>query len=204
MVTFPPWHGGGKVYEILVRRLYKHGNSVLAYYFHDDILTPDIKSVKKSFTFLRDTISAEIHEITTEHSYNQIKFVGLSLGNVICAMVTDKFRDFDSVVFCCTASSLADCMWYGIRTKNIREIIEKNGYKLSDVRSMWDELAPGKYVDALAGKKTDIIVSSTDTIIPVKFQREYVRMAQKAGIKPTIHTTRLGHIASVVKECVFS
>lgn len=94
-VLFPPWHGGGRPYERLIRRLAQKGNAVLAYYFHNEILRPDAEQVRASFVCMRNKISVELEEVTKTHSYNAVHLIGLSLGNPALSMVTSRFTGFD-------------------------------------------------------------------------------------------------------------
>ena len=202
-VIFPPWHGGGQPYEKLIKRLAKKGDAVLAYYFHDEILKPDTEVVQASYAYLRDTVSAELQELVDSHDYEKVRLIAMSLGNPALSTVTGKFHDFDSAMFVCSASSLARSMWHGTRTQHIRAGIERNGQDLAYVEEAWHDLAPATHVDALVGKDVSILVSTTDEIIPTRYQMEFVQAAQEAGVNPNVQTTRLGHYAAIGRYCLY-
>jgi hypothetical protein len=204
-VLFPPWHGGGWFYERLIARLEGRGDAVLAYYFHDEILKPDAEQVLKSFRYIRDTVAAELKATTEAHSYEKVKLIAMSLGNPAMAIVTGKFKDFDSASLVVGASSLATSMWYGSRTQHVRAGIEQNNkaITLATLEDMWSELAPINHIDALEGKAVSLLVSKTDAIIPTRFQLKLVEGIQAAGIKPNVQQTELGHYAAVGKFCLF-
>lgn len=107
-VLFPPWHGGGVFYELLIKRLARQGNAVLAYYFHDEILRPDVEQVAASFAHIRDTVSE--HLTAVSGNYTKTKLIAMSLGNPALAMVTSQFTEFDSATLVVGASSLARSM----------------------------------------------------------------------------------------------
>lgn len=198
-VLFPPWHGGGKFYEKLISRLVDRGDSALAYYFHDDILKPDMEQTRASFHHIRDTISAELDGVVAGKSYERVKLIGVSLGNPALSIVTSKFHDFDAATFVCSASSLARSMWHGIRTQHIRAGIESAGNSLEDVEHSWQEMAPARQVGALAGKQVTALVSTSDQIIPTRFQQEFVDAASRVDVDLTVRASRLGHYATCAR-----
>ncbi len=152
-VLFPPWHGGGVVYEKLIERLVSKGDAVLAYYLHDEILKPDIEQVQASYAYLRDTIAAELASIVGSHDYKKVRLIAMSLGNPALSTVIGKFHDFDSASLVCTSSSFARSLWYGIRTQHIRAGIEQNGQDLDYLEEAWRDMAPINHLDDLVGKE---------------------------------------------------
>ncbi len=202
-IIFPPWHGGGLVYEKLINRLCKKGDAVLAYYFHDEILKPDTDIEVASFAYLRDKVTEELQEIVNRHAYKNVRLIAMSLGIPALSIVIERFQRFDSATLICSGSSLAKSMWNGSRTQHIREGIEQHGQDLAHVESVWNNLAPANHVRALAGKEVSIYVSVTDKIIPTRYQMEFVRAAQNANVNPKIHTTHLGHYATIIKFCLY-
>lgn len=202
-VLFPPWHGGGRSYEQLVKRRVASGDAVLAYYFHDEILTPDTAKVHASFAYLRDTVADELTELTGNHDYGRVQLIAMSLGNPALTMAISKFHDFDSINLVCTASSLARSMWHGTRTQHIRAGIEANGQDLAYVEKAWQDMTPTNHLDDFMGKEVSILVSTTDEIIPADYQMEFVDAAQEFGIDPYVQTTRLGHYATIGRYCLY-
>lgn len=202
-VLFPPWHGGGSVYEKLIQRIAKKGDAALAYYFHDEILKPNSNQVLASFESIRDTVAEELDHLLSTRSYQRVNLIAMSLGNPALAIVTSKFTDFDSVTLVDGASRLATAMWHGSRTQHIRAGIEKEGHDLSYLERAWIDLAPINHVGALVGKDVTMIVSKTDEIIPTEYQEELVAAIQAAGIDPTVQRTRLGHYASIGRYCLY-
>ncbi|QQS20379.1 hypothetical protein IPL85_02970 [Candidatus Saccharibacteria bacterium] len=201
-VIFPPWHGGGQLYERLIDGLARKGDAVLAYYFHDEILKPNTELVRASYAHMRDTISAELTHTVEKRSYAKVRLIGMSIGNTVLATTTSKFPAFDSAVLVCTASSLARSMWDGTRTQHVRAGIEQSGQDLAYVENAWHDAAPATHIGALAGKDVRILVSNRDDIIPTRYQMEFVQAAQEAGVNPNVQTTRVGHYAAIGGFCL--
>ncbi len=202
-VLFPPWHGGGVPYEKLIKRLTNKGNAVLAYYFHDEILKPDVDLVAESYAYAKETIADDLETIRKSNDYLRINLIATSLGNAAFAAVSGRFTDFDSATIFVSGSSLAKSMWHGSRTQHIRTGIEQKGYDLADVEAAWYDMAPINHLDALVGKEVTMIASLTDELIPSRYQRELVDVTRAADINPTIRYTRLGHYATVGKAWLY-
>lgn len=201
-VLLPPWHGGGVFYEWLIKSLARRGNAVQAYYFNGEIIKPDVEQVRASFSYLGDTIATDLTGITQGDRYTKVGMMAMSLGNLVMSMVSSRFSGFDSAHFVVGASSLATSMWHGTRTPHIRAGIEAQGYDLPAIEDAWSELAPINHISSLVGKRVGLLVSTTDEIIPTRYQEEFVRAVQDAGIDPDVNRTSLGHYASVVKFCM--
>lgn len=201
-VLFPPWHGGGKPYETLAKRLARQGHAVLAYYFHNEILKPDVEQVAASYTYIRDVASRELRDLKAARDYRHTTLIAMSLGNPALSIVTSKFNDFDSAVMVVPASSLARSMWYGTRTQHVRTGIERQGYVLDDVETAWADLAPINHLDVLRDKSVNLVLSLTDDVIPTKYQVEFLEGAKAFGVNPNIQKTRLGHYASIGRFCL--
>jgi hypothetical protein len=202
-VLFPPWHGGGRVYEKLIQRIAKQGDAVLAYYFHDEILKPSHDQVLASFQNIRDTVADELTEVVKARHYKRINLIAMSLGNPALALTTSLFTDFDSATLVDGASSLAKSMWHGSRTQHVRAGIEVDGFDLNDLENSWSTLAPINHIGGLLGKDVTMIVSETDRIIPTRYQEELVDAVQAADINLSVKRTSLGHYASIGRYCLY-
>lgn len=84
-------------------------------------------------------------------------------------------------------------MWHGIRTQRVRQGIESQVYSLEEVKQAWAPMVPINNLAVLASKSIDMLVSTTDTVIPTSYRNEYVNAIRAYGIEPTVTTTRLGH-----------
>ncbi len=194
---FPPWHGGGRLYERLIQRIAKRGDTALAYFFHDEILRPNTDDVSASFAQIKDTVSKELAAATERHDYAKVVLVGMSLGNAALSSVTDVFERFDAVSLVVNGSSLASSMWHGIRTQHIQAGIQVLGHELPQVEEAWSDLAPINHIGKLVGKEVNLLVSSADSIIPTRFQMDYLDGVRGIGIDPKVQLSRLGHYATV-------
>jgi predicted alpha/beta-fold hydrolase len=83
VVIFPWWHAGsGFFYRTLVWRLKRKGWAVLAYHFDPQILQADEKLVMRCFEYIQAQVTEELNLLKRKHSYKQIEFLGMSLGNI--------------------------------------------------------------------------------------------------------------------------
>jgi len=200
-VIFPPWHGGGRVIDLLGRRL-AIGSSVLRYEFHDRILEPDIENVQMSFNKIAGRVSDDLDHITAKSNYEKVHLVGLSLGNVALAKTARMFDDFDTVTMVTAATILSDAMWEGARTQNIRQVFEEQGVTQRQLRVAWHDLAPLTHVKVFREKQVHTVVSRSDTIIPAYLQSQMSDRLRMAGanVKETIKP--LGHVATLTSFCI--
>lgn len=198
-VLFPPWHGGSWAYEALIRRLVRRGYAVLAYGFHDEILKPDAAQVVASYHYIQVVISQDLEELANK--YESIWLVGLSVGILALTMTSEKFDRFDRVSLVIPSVKLSYTLWYAIRTRHIRDGLEEQGYTVESLETAWASLHTVNRVEALVGKRVDIVISPSDEIILPRYQQDYITILQEAGIQPHIKTTRLGHYGAIVRFC---
>jgi hypothetical protein len=196
---FPPWHGGDRPYEYLIHRLAKRGDAVLAYYFHDEILRPDKDHVTGSLTRIKDVATADLKALVDRHTYLKVVLAGLSLGNAPMTSVTGEFNDYDSIHMVVNGNSLAGSMWHGIRTTHIRAGLEEQGHDLPQLEESWREFAPVNHLGALQGKEVYVYPSSSDEIIPTRFQMDYLERLREKGINPKVKISSLGHYLTAAR-----
>ena len=200
-VIFPPWHGGDMVMRALSKRLARKG-AVINYQFHDRILEPNIEQVQQSFNVLATKIALDLFEADQKFEYEDINLIGLSLGNVALAKTARIFDRFTRATMVTSASSLADSMWDGARTQNIRQDLEIQGVKMEELSDAWHDLAPNSHAKAFVNKPTTVHISTNDSIIPTRYQNEHAshlsRYAQE--VKPAYSS--LGHVATLTRFCI--
>lgn len=200
-VVFPPWHGGRRVTEALVKRLQKNNWAVLNYTFHDQILEPDIERVSQSFEAIQTEVTDNLGQINEMGQYSRVDLIGVSLGNVAMALVAEKNPEFTSATLVVPGSNLALAMWHGTRTQNIRNHLSQQGINEIDLDDAWRNLAPMSHAKAFKEKPTELVISTKDCIIPTSFQYEMSEALNDARSRVTNHYNRLGHAASVAMFC---
>src|ERR1700733_8690445 len=88
VVLFPPWHGDGRVYRRLVQRLSKKGWGVVAYHFNKQILEAEDHIVVESYRQIQKQVVEDL-ELIVKDSHKEVRFIGLSLGNLALVLVAD-------------------------------------------------------------------------------------------------------------------
>lgn len=200
-VVFPHWHASETETNLLHRRLSRQ-NSVLHYYLHDRILEPNRERVRDSFDVISKRAAADLSIFEEEGRYRSIELIGISLGNVALAKTATLFPNFDSATLVVAGSSLADCMWEGARTRNLRSAFEHQQVSQSELRVEWADLAPSKHAPSFHKKQVKAIVSKRDSIIPTSYQIEMVQKLEEARAEVTGAYTVLDHSATLTRFCI--
>lgn len=203
VVIFPNWHDGGLLYSLLIKRLVKRGWSVLHYHFHPQILASDEEQVVKSFEYIQEKVATELDELLKSHHYSHIHLIGISLGNVSMAMVTDKFPKFDSTTLVLSGDDLAVDMWQGFMTQNLRKAFETGRIGITRLDKDWSGEVPKMYAKNFAGKKVTQIISLNDKVIRTRYQRIMEQALRNSGADLSVITTRLGHVLTIARFCLF-
>ncbi len=201
-VLFLPWHAGVKPFSWLIQRLVRKNESVVVYYFAEEILSGDVVEVKKFYKQIEKEIPIRLSIIKDRYNYKDVRLIGMSLGNVALGVVANAWHDFSSVIQVCTASSLAKSVWEGDRTIDIRNIFEANTYNLVTIETIWKEIEPISNIKVFIGKPMTVIVSKVDTSIPTHLQWDYINGVRAIGIQPKIKTSRFGHYGTIIKFCI--
>ena len=158
-VLLSPWHADKSTFYFLKNKIIKAGFSCILYSFIPDILSPDVEGTRKYFEDIEKKIKNDLVEFKKQHNIKSFVVVGFSLSCVTASMVSSSNELVDGVIFIAPGITLTEPMWYGLRTKNIRKIMEKNGVTPVCLKNQWDNLAPGKYVQGFKNKQVKILLS---------------------------------------------
>lgn len=63
-------------------------------------------------------------------------------------------------------------------------------------------MAPKHWASAFTGKKVQFILSTTDKIIPSKYQRELLEAVRPYAKECMVSEVKTGHLASVTNYCL--
>lgn len=200
-VLFPPWHGSIKLMKSLAAKLSNNGWSVLIYEFDPQILNPDEKSVEKSFEEIRTKIFNDLEHVTKTGSYQRVRFIGLSLGNVAMTMVADLFPQFTEADIVVGGDDLALCLWYGLRTSSIKEGLAEEHLRVRQLDKDWMDLAPKDHIKRFVNKPVRVLISNSDKIIPTRYQIKLKSDLINVKANVDCKYTRLGHYLSVYRYC---
>ncbi len=202
VAMFPPWHGGGRAYDLFARRLVARDKAVLWLEFDDQILTHDAGQVLQSFTQVQSQVADMLHELADSGQYDRISLFAVSLGTPSLAMTASVFNQFESAVMITPGSNLARCMWHGVRTRRVRQELAARGETLSHIDEFWQPIAPVNHMEALRGKDVSVIISDADKLIPTRYQNEYIEALVAADLRPAVYRSAWGHYGTIGRYCM--
>ncbi len=202
VAMFPPWHGGGRAYELLAKRLVNRDKAVFWLEFDDQILTHDADQVLQSFSQVQSQVANTLHGLADSGRYDRISLFAASLGTPSLAMTASVFNQFESAVMITPGSNLARCMWHGVRTRRVRQELEARGETLSHIDELWQPIAPVNHMEALRGKDVSVIVSDADKMIPTRYQNEYVEALVADGVSPSVYRSKCDHYGTIGRYCM--
>lgn len=203
-VIFPGWHTHNFPINILAKRLYKKGWSVLWYDFHDQIVEPKEDVVVESLQYLRDGVTKDITNVVRKKLYRQIHFISISLGGVPMALVCDKFTHFTGVTAVVGGDDLAICMWYGRRTRHYREAFQKMHVGIRKLAKEWDSVGPDHHLKHFKNKPIKMIISMRDNFVGTKYQLRLAKELLEKGANLKVKKLHTGHIMTIARYCFFA
>lgn len=203
VVIFPAWGAKGLLFEKLKKRYLKDGWAVLAYQFHDQLLEAQDETVVESFFYIQKTIANDLEKLQSKDNYKEIKFVGISLGNVAMNMVADRFHKFNEATVVVGGDDLAKDMWYGFRTSDIRQGFERQHISIKMLGKHWNKIAPKNHVRGFSGKKVIFLLAKNDMMILPKYQYSLANAVKEAGGEVAVKSTRFGHAVTIFRFCIF-
>ena len=204
-VLLAPWHANPFAFYALKNKILKSGFSCVLYNFIPDILSPDVGGTRQYFEIIAEQIKEDLREFQTRYKISRFVLVGFSLSCVTASMVASFNKVVEGVVFVVPGSSLAKSLWSGLRTVNIRRVMEKSKATLLYLERGWENLAPKKYAEGFKDKRVKIILSQSDVIIPYSLGREFADAVKEFVPTAVIEENRyLGHYGTILKFCFVS
>ncbi|MFH1207465.1 MAG: hypothetical protein V1668_02555 [Patescibacteria group bacterium] len=204
-IILDPWHINPALFYFVERKIKKSRASYIHYSFAPDILTADPELTRQRFETFSRQIRDELEEFSKLNAINHITIIGVSLSCVTASLIASDNPLVTELIMVVPGYSLADSMWNGLRTRNVRVAMEARGIRLVELQKQWKKLAPEYYLTQLKDKKLKIIISRTDRIIPASFGKRYAEAARK--IIPTvvvIENRWFGHYASILNYSYLS
>lgn len=199
----PPWHCGLLEYFFIKRRL-KRYSSYLIYIFNPKILSDDAGQTKKYFQEIKNKVVKDINSLDKKYKFKKIVITGISLGCVNASMVANSCKKINEIYLFDPGNCLAESMWKGKNTQNLRKSYEKQGIDLKKLKKLWEDLAPENNLDNFKGKKVHVFLAKKDEIIPYstgkKLVEEMKKLKEKFTLKVDIHH---GHYYTIMKEMIF-
>lgn len=199
-VLIPPWKVEGDFFKMVRKRAYEAGYSCLEYNIESALLSPDYKYTHDAFKEVIDRVRLDIDNMVDQHGFKQVQVIGISIGCVEAAMIANHNDHVTRLVLVAPGCDLAQSMWYGLKTQNIRQLFEKQGITLDFLIEAWKDLAPENNFQGLKGKEVEIYLSKYDVNIPYRFGKRLVDQMLAHGLKPYVYENKyLGHYLTVLR-----
>ena len=198
-VLVPPWHSKFDCYRIVRSKIKSMGYSYLEYKINSSLLSSDYQTTKKEFNAITHRIVSDIHNLKEDFKFVEIVIVGVSIGCIETMMVANNNHDITKVILVVPGNCLAESMWEGVRTANIRKIFEHKSFTLDFLKHNWKTLAPENNLEGLKDKKIEIYLSKSDAVIPYKLGYKLVLAMRDKGLKPLLKENKLlGHYGTAI------
>jgi hypothetical protein len=173
-VVLPPW--GGRLYlnYFLRKKLLRRECSLLEYEFPEAILSSNWETTVENFGKIREAVREEIKKIKRKHKFKKINLIGVSIGCINTCMVANNNSLIDEIFLIIPGRCLAESLWKGISTQEIRRTYEKKKITLRKLRAYWRKLAPENNINRLKCQKISIFLSKADVIIPFHCGKKFL------------------------------
>ncbi len=199
-VSVPPWRGRFYYDTFIKRRAQKAGYSYLEFLVPQTLLYPDCDITDELCEMIRGRMIGEINHWKEKYGLEKIELVGLSVGCVGAMLIANNNPSVSKIELVAPGNSLAESVWYGIRTVNFRRELERRGMTLEFLMKHWKKLAPENNLHGLEGKEISVYISKSDQIIPYRFGKKLVEKMHEKGLKPQVFVNKfLGHYGTVVR-----
>lgn len=201
-IILPGWHESVWLNNKLKNRILRKGYSYLGYSFKPEILSTNWKLTERTFKDLGGKISLEIKKHGKK--FPEIILVGISLNSVSATMIANIRMEVSKLVLVSPGHSLSESLWYGIRTKKIKEEFIRNGISLRELNGFWRDLAPENNINNLGCKEILVYLSKADKIVPYWCGKKLANKMRKKKLNlKVIENKYLGHYLTIVKFCLF-
>lgn len=126
--------------------------------------------------------------------YEEISVLGISLGSWVAGLVAAHDTSVSKASLFLTAGSLADFVWTGRATRQIRCSLEP-AIDLTGLRRAWGPLNLENYADRLSRPDLDlqVVLAKRDKVILPELSQQLIKVLKDAGAKPDILELNCGH-----------
>jgi pimeloyl-ACP methyl ester carboxylesterase len=199
-VLIPPWKTEADYYKLVRKRIHKAGYSCLEYKITSLLISPDYKYTDTAFKEVIRDVKSGIENMVHQYAFEEVQVIGVSIGCIEAAMIANHNPHVTKLVLVAPGSDLAESMWYGLKTQNVRRLFEKQGITLTFLKNAWRDLAPENNFHGLDGKEIEIYISKCDINIPYRFGKRLADAMIAHGLKPRVYENKyLGHYLTVLK-----
>jgi len=199
-VLIPPWKTEADYYKLVRKRIKQAGYSCLEYKIASSLLSPDYEYTRNAFKEVANRVRSDIEKMVQQYVFKEVQVIGVSIGCIEASMIANNNPHVTKLVLVAPGNGLAEPMWYGLKTRNVRRLYEEQGITLSFLMEAWSELALEHNFDGLKGKEVEIYISKSDINIPYRFGRDLADKMIAYGINPRVYeNNHLGHYLTVLK-----
>lgn len=203
-VLLPGWHAKLKNYKIVKNKILNSGHSFLGYEFAEEILSSNAERTNAKFKEIKEVIRKDITELTGKYGFQEINFIGLSLGSILALMIANGLDKVGKIILITTTYGFAQSIWEGARTKQIRKELESQRKNLQKVDEIWNGLSPQNNISNLRAKEIYILLSKTDRVLPYSHGRKLVEVMQSQGLFPKVsENSYFGHYLTIANYMLF-
>lgn len=197
------WHEASWLSDILKRKIIKKKYSYLHYKIKPEILSVKAGLTYKAFMGIKKKVIADIKSI--KDKFSEIIVIGTSLHTTSAPMIVNNCKEVSKIILVCPGHCLAESLWKGIRTQNLKEAFIKQGINLEKLKKIWKDLAPENNINKMVGKEVVIYNSKLDKSIPYWCGNILIKKMRKIGINPIVKTNKyLGHYLTILYFYLFN
>lgn len=199
-VMLPGWGGPLKYNAVLRKVISKKGYSFLEYEFPRGILSSDWEKTLECFDIIREEVIKEIKELKKEHKFSTVYLAGVSLGSFHACRIANNNKDITEMCLVIPGNCLAETVWGGMLTQNIKQDYKAQGISLRQLKRYWRELAPENNIDNLKVKHITIAISKADQVVPFHCGNKLLKSLKKHKYPAYYDINKsLGHLLTGVK-----
>jgi len=203
-VILPPWHVELGISRFLNKNIFKNRGSYIDYVFSPEIVSPHPNTTKKCYETIKKTVRADLKKLAKKYGFSKIVIIGISLGCVNACMIANNNPLIKKIILIAPGHCLAESLWNGVRTRRLKQEIEKKDIDLKKLKKAWKALAPENNIAGLKGKDIYVYLSKADEAIPYYGGKSLVESMKKKGLNPFVETNRyLGHYLTVLRFMLF-
>ncbi len=190
------WHEIHWLSDILKKKILNRKYSYLHYKIKPEILSANADLTFKAFENIKRKVIANIKRI--KNKFSEIIVIGTSLHTTSTPMIVNNCEEVNKLILVCPGHCLAESLWNGIRTQNLKDAFVKQGINLKKLKQIWKDLAPENNINKMKGKEIVIYNSKSDEAIPYWCGNRLIKKMRKIGINPIVKTNKyLGHYLTI-------
>ena len=136
----------------------------------------------------------QLIKVLQQAGYRKVSVLGISLGSWVAGLVAAHDPAVQKASLLLSGGSLADMVWSGGATENIRAGLEGR-MELSELRRAWAPLSLGTYAARLSRLALDVqfILAARDKVVLPALSDQLIHQMQSAGASPLVSRLNCGH-----------